>query len=365
MKALVSADWHLSNSLPHAKRSADTLVSDRLRDVQSVLDWVFKAAADRDIPLIVLGDIFDRRKPDAVTLKAAAKMFRGASQLGLKIYILPGNHDAHDSKGLHYVVETFSAVGLDNIRVMEAGVIEELGDGSLFPVPYMSRSAAIELIREYKKQEIKGGVLLLHDTIVGSHLSGSYYADEGIPKDELEGFAYVLAGHIHGFQKLTPVKGVYIGSPYQLNFGEAGYEPSVGMISMSGGKVAFHRIRVPPELCRWFHEVHYDQDGNMTQIGELGSIYFRMIYKGSDEALDVQRSTIELLYREAEGRARSAFFIHRDVPDSAHRRLDIDLMTDGLPSLEKLVGEYVRLHKGKESKRYVQAGLDMLGGHCE
>lgn len=364
MKALVTADWHLSNSLPHAQRAPETLVSDRLQDSQGTLDWIFKAASDREVPLIVLGDIFDRRQPDAVTLKAAASMFRGASQLGLKIYLLPGNHDAHDTRGLHYVIEAFSAAGLDGIRVMEAGVVEELGGGSLLPVPSMGRTATLELIREYRKQKIKGGVLCLHDSIIGSRLTGSYLADEGISKDELKGFAYVLAGHHHEFQKLTPIKGVYVGSPYQLNFNEASHEPSIGMITIEAGRAAFHRIRIPPEHSQWFREVRYDKDGDIKEIGQSGASYFRLIYEGSDEALDIQRPEVDVMYAEKARKARSATFIHRDVPRAGRGRLDVDMIADGVPPLETLVNEYVKIHKRDKGKgkAYIQAGLDMLGG---
>jgi len=370
MKALVTADWHLSNTLPHAQRASDTLISDRLRDIQKALDWILNAAADRDLPLLVLGDIFDRRQPDAVTLKAAATLFKSIPKLGVDVFMLPGNHDAHDTRGLHYVIEAFGgerSLSGGGVRVMEAGVIEQLDGGALCPVPSMSRTATLELIREYRAEKVDGAkILLLHDTIVGSRLAGGREADDGIPKDELEGFSYVLAGHLHEFQKLSPIKGVYIGSPYQVNgFNEAANEPSIGMISTEGRRVAFHRIRVPPEHSRWFHEVRYNQDGDVREIGERGAPYFRLVYEGSDEALDAQKAELDAIYTEGKRDARSHTFVHRDAPGAGRGRLGIDVMAEGLPPVETLVGEYVKLHREGDAEAYIQAGLALLGGHDE
>lgn len=363
MKALITADWHLSNTLPHAQRAPDTLISDRLRDLQRTIDWIFKAAADRSLPLIILGDIFDRRQPDAPTLKAAAKVFGGAAALGLEVYILPGNHDAHDTRGLHYVVDFFSALGVADLRVMKAGVVEEMENGSLLPVPSMARTATIELIREYQRQKIKNGILLLHDTIIGAQMSGGHIADDGISKDELKGFKYVLSGHIHEFQTLSPIKGCYVGSPYQVTgFNEARHRPSLGLLATEGSKVSFHRVKVPEDLSQWFQEVRLHEDGNIVKSGRDGAPYYRLVYEGSEESLDAHRPELDEMMDEAKRTARSTSFIHRDIPGAGRGRLDIDLVADGVPPLETLIAEYVGLHRPTEGEAYAEVGLNLLRG---
>jgi DNA repair exonuclease SbcCD nuclease subunit len=363
MKALITADWHLSNTLPHAQRAPDTLISDRLKDLQKTTDWIFKAAADRKLPLVILGDVFDRRQPDAPTLKAAAKVFSGAAKLGVEVYILPGNHDAHDTRGLHYVVDFFAALGVADLRVMKAGVVEELDNGSLLPVPSMAKKPTIELIREYRKQKIKNGILLLHDTIIGAQMNGGHVADAGIPKDELKGFKYVLSGHIHEFQTLSPIKGCYLGSPYQVTgFNEARHKPSIGLLSTEGSKVSFHRVTVPEDLSQWFQEVRLNEDGNLVKTGRDGAPYYRLVYEGSEESLDIHREELDAMMAEAKPSARSVSFIHRDVPGAGRGRLDIDLVADGVPPLETLVTEYVDLHRPTEGEAFAEAGLDLLRG---
>lgn len=363
MKVLVTADWHLSNGLPHARRDADDLRSDRLNDLVTALDWIISSAVDRQMPLIILGDVFDRRKPDAVTLKTAATLFRGAAEAGLRVYILPGNHDAHDTRGLHYVVETFSLAGIEGITVLEAGTTYDIGGLVLCPVPYQSRKATLELIEEYRAIKFKfPKVLLIHDTVVGTRMSGGYIAEEGVAKDDLKGFDYVLAGHVHEFQKLKPIRGAYIGSPFQMNFNEVYHEPSIGQLSTEGRKATLHRIKVPPELSCQFAETVMSADGKAVMTGPIDAPYYRLLFEGDDEALEVRRPEIEALLEERKRRARSADLIHRGGPSASRGRLGIDMLAEGLPPMEDLIADYARLHREDDADPIIAAGLDILGG---
>jgi DNA repair exonuclease SbcCD nuclease subunit len=363
MKALVTADLHLSNSLPYAKRSPDTLISDRLNDICAALDWVIAAARDREMPLIILGDIFDRRQPDAATLKAATALFQSAAAAGTRIFMLPGNHDAGDNRGLHYVVETFGLAGMDGLTVMKAGETWGVDGALLCPVPSQSRAATLALVEQYRAlKSSMPKILLIHDTVIGADLARGHVADDGLAKDDLKGFSYILAGHIHGFQKLTPLRGVYVGSPYQLNFNEVSHEPSIGMISTDAKRVAYHRIKMPPEHSRWFAEIRMNPDGSTGSDGPGDAPYFRLIYEGDDEALDAQRAEVDQMLKERARGARYAGFVHRGGPSGGRGRLDINLVEDGLPPIEALIGEYVKMNREKGVKALTEIGLNLLRG---
>jgi DNA repair exonuclease SbcCD nuclease subunit len=361
MKAIFTADWHLTNSLPYSKRAPDDLVSDRLTDLVKALDFVFHSAQDRGLPLFVLGDIFDRRQPDAVALKAAASLFGSAARLGARVYILPGNHDAYDTRGLHYSVEAFAVAGLKNVRVLEEGVIEEVDGVSFCPVPSQSVKASIELIGKYRDEKTDGPkILLLHDTIVGSRLSGGHVAEDGISKDDLVGFDYVLAGHVHEFQTLDPVKGCYVGSPFQMNFNEVGHEPSIGMLTSEAKRVAFHRIKVPADLSQCFGETVFDSAGDRVERGHPEPKYHRTIFEGDEESLDVQRDEVDRVIAEKASDAREATFIHRGGPSTGRGRFDVNVVTGSVPPLSRLVRQYAEIHRETDAEEHVKAGLEIL-----
>lgn len=359
MKAIFTADWHLSNSLPYAKRSPNNLVSDRLEDLRKALDWVFSAANDRQLPLFILGDIFDRRQPDAVTLKTAAILFHSAAVAGMKIFILPGNHDAYDTRGLHYAIEAFGLTGMDGIRIMEAGVTERIDGVDFCPVPFQSLNETKKQIREYREAKFSlPRILLLHDTVIGSRFPGGYVAEDGIPKEELEGFTYVLAGHIHGFQKL-PVDGVYVGSPSQLNFNEVYHEPSIGMLSVEAGKAVYHRIKMPTELSSHFAEATMDSDGKCVEQNPSSAKYVRLIFGGDDESLEVRRPEIDELMAGFSQNARSTMFLHRGSSKALRQRFSIDVVAHGIPPMETLIMDYAKMHRD-DATDFITAGLSIL-----
>lgn len=363
MKAIITADWHLSNALPYAQREADSLISDRLQDLQRVLDWICAAAIDRKMPLFILGDVFNQRQPDAVTLKAAASLFQNASRAGLRAYILPGNHDAYDTRGLHYVVEALSLAGIIGVRVMESGVAEIIDGAMICPVPYQGRASTIELIRKYRAAEAPSGVakiLILHDAIVGAQLVGGYAAEDGIEKNELKGFSYVLAGHIHSFQTLTPVHGAYIGSPFQLSFNEVANVPCIGLLSTEAKKATLTRVEIPQELSIHFREVVMERSGSVKERGGKAPPYVRVVFEGDDDALALRRSEVDGYM--SVGAARSVMFIHRDSGRGRGRLEGVDAIADGIPPLEALIEQYAKEHGGAQSERYTRAGISIVEG---
>lgn len=360
MKALFTADWHITNSLPHAKRDPKSLVSDRLKDLKKVIDWIISQARSHKVPLFILGDLFDRRQPDAPALKAAASILSSAGRAGVQIYILPGNHDAHDSRGLHYVVELFAAAKLSNIHVLKAKPVT-VGGIHYCPVPSMSNKATLEAIQKHRSLKESPKVLLLHSTITGSRLSGGHIAEDGISKDELEGFDAVIAGHVHEFQSLSPVNGIYVGSPMQLNFNEVGHSPAIGALTLKG-KVKLHRVAIPEEISRGFHEIRIDGEGKTRISGNTNGLYRRIIFTGTQDELKIYEHLIEDAKKFDSKRLRSCSFYHRDKGASGHVRLDVDIIADGVPSLETLVSEYAKQKRPKAHKELVDEGISILGG---
>jgi DNA repair exonuclease SbcCD nuclease subunit len=345
MKILCTADWHISNTLPYAKKDPNSLMSDRLADLEKILNWILEQANLKQLPLFVLGDIFDRRKPDAVALKTASRVFKKAAELDIKICVLPGNHDAHDTKGLHYAIEAIKLAGAPMV-IMESGVVDEYNDVMFCPVPYQSRQATNDLIVEYGDMNIdKPKVLLLHDLVEGTVLVNNQISKDGL-KFDLKSFDYILAGHVHNHTSIGE-NGCYIGSPTQMHFGECNHFPCIGMLSVGRKRIRYQKIDIPSEYIALFSDCAIDSKN--IECGEIGE-YNRLIFEGTKEELENNKPEIDRILTRQAAESRVSLFYHRDMGNRRENSLSADVLTDGL-SLEDIVCKYVAMSYKSEKKR--------------
>jgi hypothetical protein len=210
MKVAITADLHICNNLFLAKLE-QVGYSDRLIDGMNVLDEVLKADVDA---VFILGDLHHNRLLDAPTLTMTSAI--GAKDHGKPIYVLPGNHDAHDSHGIHYNVNHLGYG--KGIELLEYSVSPsnnlKLGGTSFAAMPYLpDRKAKIDV------RKLKGDILLCHQSIAGCH-QGGWVSKIGLEPTDYDQFNYVIAGHFHQHQEFHD--GMYVGSPWALNFQETG-----------------------------------------------------------------------------------------------------------------------------------------------
>jgi len=98
MRIAVLADVHAADDLSMAKM-LPTGFSDRLLDIDACLRAALASNVDM---VIVCGDLYHKRLLDAPTSYVITRTL--SQDWGKPIYILPGNHDAHDASGRHYNV---------------------------------------------------------------------------------------------------------------------------------------------------------------------------------------------------------------------------------------------------------------------
>ena len=372
MKALITADWHFSNNLPFAKKDPDTLVSDRLLDCVAVAEWIFDQARERNLPVFILGDLFDQKRPDSVTLKTVIRLLRSACESGIEVYILPGNHEAPNERGLHYVVDALAEANIPRLTVLEAGKVIRYDNINICPIPYRSRQETREYIQAYQENG-KSNILLLHDTIIGASDKG-WASDVGIPGEDLLDFVITLSGHFHEYQHLhfdvddgiaTKLKtvAVYPGSPLQLNFGDARMSPSIVILTTKGSKsVELNRLLVPQDLSSHFYirELRDDQIF-LKSFTEESAKYFKYIFQGTHKELLKWQPKINAKIEGWKSQARKIQFIHREI-EKSKSRIKIDTIS-GLPSAEKLLNEYIDLFEREDKSTLIKLGIEALNGN--
>jgi hypothetical protein len=222
LRALVTADVHAYNNLPFAKIDRETGYSDRLRDVISVLDQMKTYAVKNCIhDIFILGDLFDKRMLDGVTLPLVVEtVARMAKNVGT-VHIMGGNHEATNAQADHYTTNVFATV--PNVRVISGA--QKIEGISFWALPYKPEKQYRETLEDMTDEfrAIRGEVfLLIHQAVYGARV-GSWLCPDGIRAEELSPYAGVLAGDFHTHQEFLPdMRGYYVGAPLQHNFGDAG-----------------------------------------------------------------------------------------------------------------------------------------------
>lgn len=235
VKILSSADLHMSNKMPHARPSTAGR-TDRLDDQLAMLAQMRKVCADEKVDaVLLLGDIFDQSKVDAVTLTHTVEE---VVKFPCPTYILPGNHDAVSIRGGRFTVEAFGAMGRENIKYIDGGKLR-LGGVNFWPLPYMPAGETrqrLDSIRSGLDPE-QPNVLLFHNSILGCTHIG-WKCDDGLePEEVCKGFDWVLSGHFHDTQRFGPGEiGMYLGAPMHHHFGDVGRPAGFWLFDFKGKK---------------------------------------------------------------------------------------------------------------------------------
>lgn len=233
MRFIHISDLHIGKRLCETDLSAD--IEYALFD--EILGRIYREAAEEKKPdaLVIAGDIYDKSLPSAEAEETFGRFLTRAAELGMKIYVISGNHDSArrlaSNSGLLsqlgiYISLPFSAE--EPVRV------ERLGDIDIALMPFVSLSDVRGAYPEEDIQDITGAVeavlrhsglpaerpcvLAAHQAVGG--VGGIVGTAECVDVSVFSGFAYTFMGHIH-----TPADCAenvrYCGSPVCFSGREA------------------------------------------------------------------------------------------------------------------------------------------------
>jgi calcineurin-like phosphoesterase family protein len=200
-----------------------------------VLDKIKELAVDSDRGVLFLGDWWSIRNQVSVALlNRVAEVLREWRSLGIRLELLPGNHDQIDINGRN-ALEIFCEYacvrtdpGYDPINFFGW-------------VPYRKDfDKQRNVIKYIRKNASPRAVIFGHFGVAGA-LMNSGHRDEDGQKDlgmddlvnqDLRNQRFIL-GHYHRYQ----CKGnyCYVGSPYQISYGEAGNNCGCLHLRIGGG----------------------------------------------------------------------------------------------------------------------------------
>jgi DNA repair exonuclease SbcCD nuclease subunit len=216
MKVLLVADVHI-----HAIKKSN----ERLLDTINVLKWVFETAHNRDIKhVIIAGDLFqDRAKIDIAAYQWTFETFIKYGK-GLEIYCLLGNHDI-----LHRLKCDISSVWplstLPGVHIIDKPCTLSIGNHDISFLPFTIDPAEdLKKITNTSPFKLLIGHLAVSGAKFGYHTSDVMVEHDGdmtiVDAKVFKDWDQVFLGHYHQCQLVTD-NVEYIGSPIELNFGEA------------------------------------------------------------------------------------------------------------------------------------------------
>ena len=189
------------------------------------LDYLSSYAKKNNInKIVILGDLLE--KSNRIKYDTFVPLFRKLQEMkdaGLILFFIPGNHDIYTMDG-DTIVEIFSPFG----EVVKNAKEFEFDGVKINMCPFTTDPNEVPTVN--------ADYLFTHLPIDGFMFDNGMEAKEkhSFPVSFFSNYKKVFTGHYHKRQTRDNIE--YVGSPYQLSFGEAGdtnkgfvvFEPSTG-----------------------------------------------------------------------------------------------------------------------------------------
>jgi DNA repair exonuclease SbcCD nuclease subunit len=185
-----------------------------------VMNRAAEVAKEKDVDKVIfLGDYFDNR--NTINVKTLIRGVRTLKKVAetVPVILIPGNHDYYYRITKDYL--SLEALGLidENIKVVNEMTAMEADGVTLLLVPWLMPDDVPKFQRVANSGKFQ--ICLGHFEIVGFELNVQGFVNQaGFHKEELSQFRKVYTGHFHKRQTKDNI--TYIGSPYEIDFGEAG-----------------------------------------------------------------------------------------------------------------------------------------------
>lgn len=256
MKAMITSDLHFHPWSLFSKTNSDG-VNSRL---QIVIDEFVEAAKELERAggktIFIAGDVFHTRGAlDPETLNPVRDAFQRVIDMGIDIYIIPGNHDlkSSDTRRISSAVENLAQVSISGSQVRVINKVEHIAiDGALFGfVPWRKNNEAmLEDLEELSKVTNHEKMHVFIHAGIDGVLSG--VPASGLTAAKLTSFFFrgVYAGHYHNHADMTHpstpgLRVMSIGASTHQNWGDIGSKAGFLMIDTEKNEVTFNDAKAP------------------------------------------------------------------------------------------------------------------------
>lgn len=225
------------------------------------IDLAHKVAKQNDnVPVVFLGDFFEYkdRHPNWL-INTAREHIRASTDGGIEWFFLIGNHDigSHNAS----IIEVFGDI--PGVHVINKPQILNVNNTPCAFVPYYK---SLEKTAEALSAMCgKAKIAFLHTELENAMGGLGYRFRDGITSETVDDFEWVFCGHYHKHQMVFK-NALYIGSPYQTDFGERRDEKK-GVWFFNSNRDALELYTVPD--APHFVSVHADIT-DMSLVDDFG-----------------------------------------------------------------------------------------------
>lgn len=256
MKILHLADLHIGKKV----HSYSMLEEQKHILCEEVINIITEYKID---VILIAGDVYDTSVPSGQAVALFDRFITMLSELKVKVYIIPGNHDSAERlsfasdilrKNSIYISKPLN-YDLENIQLERYVLNDEFGELNIYLMPYLRSNSVSKVIENTKIDESKRNILVAHQFVISAghenelsdseviNVGGVDHIDAGI----FEKFDYVALGHLHAPQHIGRDTIRYAGSILKYSFSEVNQEKSFTVIDFrEKGKIDIETIQITP-----------------------------------------------------------------------------------------------------------------------
>lgn len=233
--------------------------------------------------IIHFGDLFHNRKNINISTLNSFKKRIVEAHPGLEWHLLIGNHDTY-YKNTSEVSSSMGVLdGLSNWHVYESPKDILIGHTTLAMIPWINsanKEDSFEFIQNSRAKFAFG-----HLEITGYSMNAGILCESGLDPVSLKGFDRVFSGHFHKKHENGNV--LYVGTPYQMNFGDVNEPKGFHVLDLASGNTDY--IENPhKQYIKYFYddEAHKDIDEDDYEEAKNCFVKIIVVNKTNPKKLD-------------------------------------------------------------------------------
>lgn len=221
------------------------------------------------------GDFFDARKAIRHdTMELVRERFIPKTA-GVEWHVIVGNHDMHLKESIFPNSCNELLANYENFTIYNEPTVLTIDGFSIDMIPWIcrdNRKSVLDFIANSTRQFALG-----HFELAGFQ----YYkgmASQGEDAHFLSNYNRVLSGHFHTMSKSNHIQ--YIGTPYQLTYGDADDDRGVWVYDTDTGEFEFHNNNMPRYTRIYFDHSVFDQ----TNLERFTNMYITIQVKSRGDS---------------------------------------------------------------------------------
>lgn len=247
MRIIHTSDLHLGKKVHEY-----SMIEDQAFILDRIIDNVKRQEADA---LLISGDIYDKSLPSEAAINLLNDFLTGLSEMGLPVFIIPGNHDSADRLSFGNWLMAKSSVFIQGPytgKIRPHYLHDEFGKLAIYSLPFIRPSAIKSFFPDRRVDSYEDAVrlciedmdidrsirniIMAHQFVAGASRTDSEILSLGgtdsISPSLFKDFDYVALGHIHRPQKMGADHIRYSGSPLKYSISEQDDKKSLVQIDL-------------------------------------------------------------------------------------------------------------------------------------